>query len=208
MRPQNALNVPNSDLAKMETAALLTPTKLWTRTEVLARPCPVPASAGVYAWFFDSFPEGVPTEGLVRSAGLALLYVGISPKRPSAVGSPSRQTLRSRLRHHFRGNAEGSTLRLSLGCLLSQSLGIELRRVGSGWRMTFGAGEWALNDWLERNARVAWLACDEPWRIEEQMIRSVSLPLNLDQNRHHGFHSELSERRRAAKARARELPVV
>ena len=38
--------------------------------------------------------------------------------------------------------------------------------------------------------RVAWLACDEPWRIEEQMIRSVSLPLNLDQNRHHGFHSD------------------
>jgi hypothetical protein len=138
--PENALNVPNSDLAKMETAALLTPTKLWTRTEVLARPCPVPASAGVYAWFFDSLPQRVPTEGLVRSAGLALLYVGISPKRPSAVGSPSCQTLRSRLRYHFQGNAEGSTLRLSLGCLLSRDLGIELRRVGSGRRMTFGAG--------------------------------------------------------------------
>jgi hypothetical protein len=179
---------PNLALVKMETAALLTPTKLWTRTEVLARPCPV--------------------EGLVRSAGLALLYVGISPKPPSTVGGPSCQTLRSRLRYHFQGNAEGSTLRLSLGCLLSQSLGIELRRVGSGRRMTFGAGERALNDWLERNARVAWLACDEPWRIEEQMIRSVSLPLNLDQNPYHDFHSDLSERRRAAKARARELAVV
>jgi hypothetical protein len=168
----------------------------------------VPASAGVYAWFFDSCPQGVPTEILVRCGGFALLYVGISPKRPSAVGSQSLQTLRSRLRYHFQGNAEGSTLRLSLGCLLSQDLGIELRRVGSGRRMTFGAGERVLSDWLERNARVAWLACDEPWGIEEQMIRSVSLPLNLDQNRHHGFHSELSERRRAAKARARELPVV
>jgi hypothetical protein len=121
---------------------------------------------------------------------------------------PSRQTLRSRLRYHFRGNAEGSTLRLSLGCLLSQSLGIELRRVGSGRRMTFGVGERVLSDWLERNARVACLACDEPWRIEKHMIRPVSLPLNLDQNRHHGFHSELAEIRRAAKARARELPVT
>ena len=159
-------------------------------------------------WFFDSCPQGVPTEGLVRSVGLALLYVGISPKPPSTVGTASRQTLRSRLRYHFQGNAEGSTLRLSLGCLLSQSLGIELRRVGSGRRMTFGAGERVLSDWMERNARVAWLACDEPWRIEEHLIRSVSLPLNLDQNRHNGFHSELSESRRAAKARARELPVV
>ena len=173
----------------VETAALLRPTKLWTRTEILARPCPVPASAGVYAWFFDPSPQVVPTDGLVRSAGLALLYVGISPKPPSAIGTPSRQTLRSRIRYHFRGNAEGSTLRLSLGCLLSQSLGIELRRVGSGQRMSFAAGERVLSDWLEQNARVAWLACDEPWRIEEQMIRSISLPLNLDQNRHHGFHS-------------------
>jgi hypothetical protein len=74
--------------------------------------------------------------------------------------------------------------------------------------MTFGAGERVLSDWLERNARVAWLACDEPWRIEEQMIHSVSLPLNLDQNRHHGFRSDLSGVRFAAKARAREMPIV
>ena len=60
--------------------------------------------------------------------------------------------------------------------------------------MTFGTGERVLSDWLERNARVTWLACEEPWRIEKHMIRSVSLPLNLDQNGHHGFHSELAER--------------
>jgi GIY-YIG catalytic domain len=165
----------------MKLAALLTPTKLWTRAEVLARPCPVPASAGVYAWFFDSSPKGVQTHRLVRSAGLALvLYVGIS-KGPSAIGRMSRQTLRSRLRYHFQGNAEGSTLRLSLGCLLSQDLGIELRRVGSGRRMTFGAGERALTAWLERNARVAWLASAEPWP-EEHLIPNFSLPLNLEQS--------------------------
>jgi hypothetical protein len=70
-----------------------------------------------------------------------------------------------------------------------QSLGIELRRVGSGRRMTFGPGEQALDDWLERSARIAWMVCDEPWKTEEYLIRTVSLPLNLDQNRHHLFHS-------------------
>ena len=40
----------------------------------------------------------------------------------------------NRIRYHFRGNAEGSTLRLTLGCLLIKPLGIELRRVGSGKR--------------------------------------------------------------------------
>ncbi len=106
--PENALNVPLFDVATVQIGALLTPTKLWTRTEVLGRPCPVPTSAGVYAWFFDSFPKGVPTDGLVCSSGFALLYVGISPRRPSAVGSASRQTIRSRLRYHFQGNAEAT----------------------------------------------------------------------------------------------------
>ena len=140
----------------------------------------------------------------MRSAELTLLYVGISPKPPPITGTPSRQTLRTRIRYHYRGNAEGSTLRLTLGCLL----GIELRRVGSGRRMTFAAGEQTLNEWLDRNARVAWLTCGEPWRVEEELIRSVSLPLNLDQNRNHQFHATLSEVRRAAKMGARTLPVV
>jgi len=135
----------------MEATVLLTPTKLWTRTEVLEQPCPVPASAGVYAWFFDWCPEGIPLEGLVRSFGFALLYVGIAPGPPSASGKSSSQTQRSRLRYHFRGNAEGSTLRLSLGCLLSQRLGIELRRVGSGRRSERVSGHWTigLGDVLE-----------------------------------------------------------
>jgi len=192
----------------METTELLKPTKLWTRSEVLSRPCPVPNAAGVYAWFFRKCPDGVPTEGCLRSGDLTLLYVGISPKAPPATGAPSRQSLRSRIRYHYRGNAEGSTLRLTLGCLLSHSLAIELRRVGSGLRMTFGVGEQILNEWLDQNARVAWLTCGEPWRVEEELIRSVSLPLNLDQNRNHGFHAQLTERRRVAKARARELPVA
>ena len=74
--------------------------------------------------------------------------------------------------------------------------------------MTFGAGERTLDDWLGRRARIAWMICDEPWKIEEYLIRTVSLPLNLDQNRHHLFHSELSRIRRVAKARARESPIA
>jgi hypothetical protein len=53
-----------------------------------------------------------------------LLYVGISPSRAGR-----HETLRSRIRYHFRGNAEGSTLRLTLGCLLEPILGTRLGRV-------------------------------------------------------------------------------
>jgi hypothetical protein len=81
------------------------------------RPSPVPASPGVYAWYFAELPPGLSTEGCISRGNLSLLYVGISPKRPTVDGgAPSRQTLRSRVRYHYRGNAEGSTLRLTLGC--------------------------------------------------------------------------------------------
>jgi hypothetical protein len=75
--------------------------------------------------------------------------------------------------------------------------------------MTFGPfGEAKLSEWLDANALVAWCPHPEPWALEKHMISALSLPLNLDQNGRHPFHGQLSELRRAAKARARELPVA
>lgn len=121
---------------------------------------------------------------------------------------PSQRTLRDRLRQHYALNAAGSTLRLTLGCLLAETLQIELRRVGSGKRMTFTrAGEQRLNEWMEENARVCWYACREPWIAEEEVIGLLDLPLNLAGNRAHAFHGDLSRLRASQKARARDLPV-
>ena len=61
--PESTLDVPNLNVTNVEIATLLTPSRLWTRAEVLARPCPVPATAGIYTWFFDSLAKGIPTEG-------------------------------------------------------------------------------------------------------------------------------------------------
>jgi hypothetical protein len=170
----------------------------------------VPALAGTYAWYFESVPPGVPTVDCHAVDGVPLLYVGISPKAPPANGgAPSRQTIRSRIRYHYRGNAAGSTLRLTLGCLLADELGIALRRVGSGTRMTFGReGEANLSAWMAGHARVVWTAHDRPWELEEQLIRTLVLPLNLDQNRHSPFHQTLSALRAQQRDKARSLPVV
>jgi hypothetical protein len=129
--------------------ALVSPVKLWSRDEVLAGDC-VPRAPGVYAWWFRDIPLGVPTNGCVQRDGSTLLYIGIAPKAPPANGArSSTQTLRHRIRYHISGNAEGSTLRLTLGCLLAEKLGIELRRVGSGKRITFADGEAKLSaGWL------------------------------------------------------------
>lgn len=189
--------------------ALLDPESLLTRAEVVSKPCPIPAVSGVYGWWFDRIPDGVPIAECVHRRGSALLYVGISPKSPPRNGAPSsRQTIRSRIRYHCTGNAEGSTLRLTLGVLLAGELGIELRRVGSGRRRTFSTGEQALSAWMAEHARVSYTEHAEPWHLEEELIASLDLPLNLDQNQHNPFHAELSRRRSEAKAAAVLLPVL
>ena len=76
---------------------LLSPAVLHTAAQVCASPSPVPAVAGVYAWYFDGFLPGVPANGCKLAPGAALLYVGISPKAPPVNGTPSRPTVRHRV---------------------------------------------------------------------------------------------------------------
>ena len=189
--------------------ALVEPTHLYSRAEVLARPSLVPKSPGVYAWWFQSTGElegipdvSVPVGECQEYEGKHLLYIGIAPRQPSASKS-SATTIGHRLRNHYRGNAEGSTLRLTLGCLL----GMELRRVGNGKRMTFCKCEYELNDWMQKNTFVDWIVQEKPWELETYLLSQLSLPLNLDQNNQHPFHAHLSRLRREAKAKAKQLPI-
>ena len=108
----------------------------------------------------------------------------------------------------MRGNAEGSTLRLSLGCLLSRELGIDLHRVGSGKRLTFVDGEQVLSDWLGKNAKVWWILDEEPWLLEPQLISTLSLPLNIGHNSHHQFYATLRNVRAICKRKARQRSIV
>lgn len=186
-------------------AALLSPAAVTSRHEALSRPSPVPAESGVYAWYFDVLPPGLPADGVLRAEFGYLLYVGIAPRAPRRTdGRPSVQNLRKRIRNHFRGNASGSTLRKSLGALLSSELGIKLQSVGRSERLTFGDGEAVLSAWMEEHARVCWFVDAEPWLIEEELIAGLVLPLNLSGNRHGSFYAELSQardvQRRAARA--------
>jgi hypothetical protein len=188
---------------------LLTPRKLWRSEEIVgARPSPVPAAPGVYAWYFRQTPGAIDIGGCHIFNGMPMLYVGIAPKAPYADGRRSKTTLRQRMTYHYNGNAEGSTLRLTLGCLLAEQLGIELRRVGSGKRRTFSAGEALLTSWMAENAFACWTQHPEPWALEEELIAQHDLALNLDQNKRNNFHAHLSAARRAAKERAAQLPIL
>jgi hypothetical protein len=164
---------------------LLHPDRLYSASDIGSRPCPVSASPGLYAFYFKEAPPGIDTRGCHRVDQRALLYVGIAPKPPPLNGrAPSKSHLRQRLRTHYFGNAAGSTLRRTLGCLLSDQLAIQLRRVGSGGRYTFtNPGEQLLDEWMKRHAFVTWTETNAPWALEKQLLSSgLRLPLNLDGN--------------------------
>lgn len=183
--------------------ALINPPHLWSAAEILDRPSPLPREKGVYAWYFREIPPQVPTTGCIVQFGLTLLYVGISPAAPPTNGRPpSKQNLYHRIHYHYTGNAAGSTLRLTLGVLLSPTLGIRLQRVGSASRCTFAEGERLLSQWMAANALITWTTSDEPWRLEHSAFRMLVLPLNLRDNDNSSFRNDLSRLRIAARNRA------
>src|SRR5215213_2149159 len=156
-------------------------------------------------------PGARPPPGCHVHQGCTLLYVGISPKAPPQNGTPpSRSTLRQRLRTHYAGNAEGSTLRRTLGCLLGEELGIQLRRVGSGTRYTFtNPGEQVLDHWMSDHAYVTWVVSETPWVLEHQFLTSgPRLPLNIEGNPCSVSTGLVSSMRSGAREVANQLEIV
>ena len=180
---------------------------LYSRDEVLSNPCPVTRVNGVYAFFFKEVPPGVPVDGCFTHDGLTLLYIAGSPDKKGKANST--QTLQQRVRYHFKGNADGSTLRRSLGILLAKESGYALRRVGSGKKMTLtNKGEQCLDRWMQENAFVTWIENEEPWDLENQLLNSLSIPLNIQGNKHHPYASLLAQIRSLAIVQAEAADVV
>jgi hypothetical protein len=177
------------------------PSRLYSRSEVVGRSSVVPSTSGIYGWYFDEMPAELSFRSEVATDGFRLLYVGIAPAGPSLEGR-RQSTLRTRIRTHASGNADASTLRFTVGCLLSERLGIALMRTPSG-RLRFGDGEAALSDWLDEHARVCWVEMEAAWSVEGEVVRGLDLPLNRSHNAAHPFYPILGEIR--ARERKRGL---
>ena len=74
--------------------------------------------------------------------------------------------------------------------------------------MTFThPGEQWLDAWMEENAKVHWHPVEAPWELEDTLIASTPLPLNIQGNLH-TFKSKLSEMRSQAAAEARMMEIA
>ena len=193
-------------LEKTMLDSIFSPAIVYSRLDLQESPRIIPAENGIYFWWIKSLPDIVPLDNCVKYDEYHLVYSGISPDKK---GKPnSKSTLRTRIRTHYFGNAEGSTLRRTLGILLAEQSAFPLRRVGSGKRMTFThLGEQWLDEWMEKNTRISWILDPEPWVIEENIFKIVSLPLNLKGNEH-SFKSILSNFRKMSIEQARILDIA
>lgn len=192
---------------------VLYPERLLSKAEIIADPTLVPACPGIYGWYFDRCIEIIrdnSCDGCYQYKGKTLLYFGIAPKSET-----SNARLNGRIiNQHFNGDAESSTLRFSLGCLLASRLGIELRFHGSSKRFAVSGtlrGEERLSDWMSRNAFISFATVEKPWEIEDEVVgkpHMLSLPLNIKGNSTHPFYKILKSARKEAINRARTLPKV
>lgn len=140
-----------------------------------------PRCAGVYGWYFDEPPPYVPTMGCtdIKTGWWPfrtkwwLLYIG------------QAENLRERIvKYHIKGEhyAKGtmSSLRLSLGCLLSKRLDLILCYPPE----SFGDKDEKLDKWLEKHTRVTWVRPENIGIVEKKAIAKYVLPLNHRDNEH------------------------
>lgn len=172
---------------------LLKKSRLYSRKEIIKDPSLIPSENGFYVWFFRNLPIPLPFENSFERDGFTLSYLGTVPARSSS-NSHLRKSI---VTQHLKGNAHNSTLRLSLACLLKDKLDISLSWHGS--RIFLGDDEEKLDDWLNKNARVAYLVDDEPWIDKVDIIKGLDLPLNLEHNKQHPFYATLKKLRLNAK---------
>lgn len=158
------------------------PDKLYSLSDLEKQP--PPRRPGVYGWYFwDYVLPYVSTDNCTYSkTGIwplktkwYLLYIG------------QAKSLRDRIvnyhiKGHYYGGIEISSLRLSLGCLLSDKFGLTLSYPPE----SFGKKEKKFNSWLEDHARVAWveLETEKLDAVEDAAIKKYTLPLNYKKNQH------------------------
>lgn len=161
-----------------------------------------PAKPGIYGWWVRTGSLDVPAADYSQHDGFDLLYVGISPRRPSVAGRVSKGNIRKRLDQHVNGKASQSTLRRTLGVLLMETLdmALVLRNGREQW-----VEEPILTRWMHQNTRVAYVIDQAPWHAENELLEHASLALNIAGRANEEFARFIAARRRAARAAARPI---
>jgi hypothetical protein len=148
----------------------------------------LPLERGVYFIFFDSGQLLLERSGYLEFGddfpfskdGFDLLYVGATMSH-----------LRRRVLDHLTGNSRSSSLRMTVGALLTLELGLDPVGDGSRTYFHFGDGERRLTNWLVANTRIACVPSVDPFHEEKQILANAPLPFNISERKRHPYSKYL-----------------
>jgi len=154
----------------------------------------VPREAGIYAHWYRALPHTrIDASAMHKVGEWHLGYIGITL---------SKNGLRGRLNQHFRGNAEGSTVRYSLGSLMRRQL---LLKGSKGKTKSWGAWETDLTTWMAGNMRFSFFPCANPKDLEVWFLKEFYLPINHKGNDECHFWPVLDITRQIARENSRRI---
>ncbi len=165
----------------------------------------IPECSGVYFIFGDT------TEVLGGTA-----YAEMEHRDPFSVGGTdllyigSSANLRARIGCHLKDESSGSTFRMSMGCLLKESLDLTIYSQPTRTTFNFGQGEARLTRWLCLNTAIAIWPCQDAFDLEKALIKNLPSPINITNRRQHPYARYLLQKRSEANGRAnrpRRRPV-
>lgn len=137
------------------------------------------ARPGLYSWWVDEEAHEVISLQLRTEIG-SLIYAGQAGATRQPSGTPSKATLRSRIKqNHINGNAYSSTFRLTLSAVLLEPLGLLVMKPS---RLT-PESRAHVSGWIKRHLRVAVIPYDdrdELAEVEHAVLAVLDPPLNLD----------------------------
>ena len=163
----------------------------------------VVATHGVYAWYSDLLlakqaKPNVPVNGHWRIDDFLLLYIGIVTQRP----------IKKRLYYASgRGRADQHLVPMGLGCLLSNTLGIELRQGKQPGFLVFVPRE-PLQNWIADHVCFKYLETKEAKALEPMLITELRPLLNLEYNEQHPFYTVIKNTIDLHKSQAKTFPRV
>ncbi len=146
---------------------------------ILDRPHELPAAGGLYAFGVE---DRSPFCALLLKRGLGLGSLRLGTHPLIYLGA-SDESLRRRIRVHFKSDTQGSDFRISLSAVLAEHL--ELKRELGGHPPTrLGkAGEARLTKWMFETLKIVFCEVRRPKAVESELIQNGQPSLNISGRR-------------------------
>lgn len=141
-----------------------------------AHPGLIPDVGGLYALILDHPEELDPS---LERARLKLEEVFLGGRHVLYIGATGH-SLRRRLKHHLADDTCMSTFRMSLGAVLMETLGLEVRVVPGQRYFGFSPeSEQMLSAWIAEHVSVAVRPHARARDVEQRLISRAQPPLNI-----------------------------